>query len=368
MSERKKYNKMPIEVSIHLRYLHQDQGIAGKELVKRYPQYAQRSVYHNMKLPIGERAEDKRKANPGRPRKLTQRDERQLVTQITKLRDTTGVFNSTHIQRQAGIAVNNVSNRTVRRCLGRLDYKYEQCRRKGQVTKKDMGLRLKFAKDCKKNLNEEFWKTGISFYLDGVSWAHKTNPAESARTMRTRTWKKRGEGLSFNCTAKGKKEGVGGKVARFIVSIGYGVGVVQVEHLPATLNGNLFANFIRDKFNDIFSKSANPQAKLFLQDGDPSQNSAVARKAMAAVGCELFKIPARSPDINPIENIFHLVNKELRNNALEQNITKETYPEFVERCKQTLLAFPLETINKTIASMDKRMDLVIKAKGQRIKY
>ena len=68
---------------------------------------------------------------------------------------------------------------------------------------------------------KSFWKDGISFYLGGTSWVHKTNPSQHARTLRTRTWKKRGESLSQHCTAKGKKEGVGGKVARLMVAISY---------------------------------------------------------------------------------------------------------------------------------------------------
>ena len=59
-----------------------------------------------------------------------------------------------------------------------------------------------------------------------------------------------------------------------------------------------------------------------MQDGDPSQNSAAARQAMDNVGARLFDIPARSPDLNPIDNLFHLVARKLDNGALENNITR----------------------------------------------
>ena len=179
---------------------------------------------------------------------------------------------------------------------------------------------------------------------------------------------KKNEGLALHCTAKGKKEGVGGKVARFMVAIGYGVGIFHCEHFKKHLNGDLFAKYVETKFPEVMENSTNPQAKLFLQDGDPSQNSAAAYKAIEKLGIKVLKIPARSPDINPIENIFHLVSKQLRKDATEQKITKETYEQFVERCKQTLLSFPVHVVDKTILSMGKRMDLTIKAKGARIKY
>lgn len=363
-----KYKRMPLAVSVHLRYLHQDLGLKGKDLVKRYPEYPCRTIYYHMKLPICQERVDRRHNNPGRPRKLSLRDERKLVAQINKLRRTAGVFNSKHIQEAAGISEKSVSNRTVRRRLNKLTYKYLQCRRKGQVTPKDMKKRLHFARKVKRMLPANFWTEGLSFYLDGVSWVHKTNPCRHARTCRTRTWRKPSEGLSVFCTAKGKKEGVGGKVARFTVAIGHGVGVVHCEQHFKRMNGQLFADFIKQKFPEMFTKSANPRGRLFLQDGDPSQNSAKARQAMDDLNYRVFKIPPRSPDINPIENTFHLISKQLRRDALEKQITKETFKEFSLRCKQTVESFSTSIINKTIESMGERIDLIIKGKGKRTKY
>lgn len=82
----------------------------------------------------------------------------------------------------------------------------------------------------------------------------------------------------------------------------------------------------------------------------------------------MFSIPARSPDLNPIENLFHLVRKELTNQALEQNITQESYEEFKNRIIATFLNFPSNTIDNIIDSMNKRIDLIIRSKGNRIKY
>ena len=56
-------------------------------------------------------------------------------------------------------------------------------------------------------------------------------------------------------------------------------------------------------------------AIMVIQDGDPSQNSAMACAAMDRANCELLKIPPRSPDLNPIENI-KLVSDALRKQAI----------------------------------------------------
>jgi transposase len=44
-------------------------------------------------------------------------------------------------------------------------------------------------------------------------------------------------------------------------------------------------------------------------------------KAMEKIEADFHKIPATSPDLNPIENLFHLVKKSLENEAIANNIT-----------------------------------------------
>ena len=106
---------------------------------------------------------------------------------------------------------------------------------------------------------------------------------------------------------------------------------------------------------------------MFLQDGDPSQNSAIASKAMKKLEVQVHSIPPRSPDINPIENVFHLLDKKLRSDAIENNITYESYKEFSARVKATMETFPVDMIDKIINTMPKRMHEIVKCRGERLK-
>ena len=65
---------------------------------------------------------------------------------------------------------------------------------------------------------------------------------------------------------------------------------------------------------------------------------------MSDVGTCLFAIPPRSPDINPIENVFDLIQKKLAKDALKLNRTKETFKQFSKRVKRTMIKYPTETI------------------------
>ena len=72
--------------------------------------------------------------------------------------------------------------------------------------------------------------------------------------------------------------------------------------------------------------------------------------------------------MNPIENIFKLLGDQLSKDALEKNINEESFESFQRRVVGTLLRIPTDVINKTISSMPKRIDAIIKNKGTRLKY
>ena len=75
-------DKNTSDMSIYLRYLHHEGGIPCSELVKRYPQYAPRSIYRHAKKRVAEAVFDKRSLNKGRPGKLTLRDERSIIRAV----------------------------------------------------------------------------------------------------------------------------------------------------------------------------------------------------------------------------------------------------------------------------------------------
>ena len=106
----------------------------------------------------------------------------------------------------------------------------------------------------------------------------------------------------------------------------------------------------------------------FLMDNDPSQTSKAAQKAMENIEAKFLKIPARSPDLNPIENTFHLVKKSLDNEALANNITSGRFNEFSAHVLESMENLSTEIIDRTIASLSNRVDAVVKATGNRIKY
>ena len=94
----------------------------------------------------------------------------------------------------------------------------------------------------------------------------------------------------------------------FFVAISLGKEICYCKHYEK-LSVKLFAEFIENNFLKIFKSSCNPTVNVFVQDGNPRQNS---KDTLHRTGAEQFSIPPRSPDLNPIEDIFNLVGKKIK--------------------------------------------------------
>eukprot|EP00794_Sanderia_malayensis_P019367 gene19367-21287_t len=148
-------------------------------------------------------------------------------------------------------------------------------RKKGLLSANDKKLRVTWAKE---NIGKSltYWQDDVAFYLDGVGLAHKSNPAGEARAVSSMIWRRHDEGLKV--TTKGRKEGSGGKVAKFFVAISHNKGVVMCYHHEWTVTGKNFFKLIREEFPKAFDKcGAGENNCTFLMDGCPKQNAALCR-------------------------------------------------------------------------------------------
>ena len=358
--------KISAEVRAYARFLRSERQLKYREIAEKCG-ISVRSAKRILATDLSASRHQSSAKKAGRPRKINQRTERKIIRAIPKLRLKEGTFSVKRLLHFAGVTHLNVSVRTVQRMLNRNGFFFLQARKKGLMSSKDLRERVKFARKIKTQYNASIWKKGIAFYLDGTSFVHKMNPLDQARAPKTRIWRKKSEGLQRGCLAKGQKVGNGGRTVKMIVAISHKSGVVCCKPYKE-MNGAFFAKFINDHFEDIYRKAQKPNTHLFVQDGDPSQNSGKAREALRSVNAQLLKIPPRSPDINPIENIFKYVGEKLRRDALEKEISRENFQQFERRIIQTITSIPCDYIDRVIESMSKRMNDIIRRKGQRLKY
>lgn len=160
--------------------------------------------------------------------------------------------------------LDDVSTRTVRRSMNRAGYRYLQARKKGLLSPADLKIRTEFAKFSYNSLANDFWTRRICFYADGVSFAHKFNPRDSAITAQSMVWRKSGEGLSI--TTKGSKVGVGTpRIFKLMVGIAYNVGVVLCVEVPSKMTGKEFATIIREHYPAALQRCNMQELPLMLQ-------------------------------------------------------------------------------------------------------
>lgn len=82
--------------------------------------------------------------------------------------------------------------------------------------------------------------------------------------------------------------------------------------------------------------SKSPRAKRVLQDNSPVMNATSVVVALTNIGAMRFKTPARSPDINCIENVSSAMRKEIQQDLQEQGIQKETFLQFQKRARNII--------------------------------
>ena len=349
-------------------YIKLSKGLkSAPELVKEC-RVSRAHVYRIWKSEFAKKKNIKKKS--GRPRKISERTERELLRLIPKMRSHNHNWSVTQLMQESSLKDNDKVHRcTVNRLLNKNGFWYLQMRKKGLLSDKDKKKRLTFArKMLKRPDSSTYWISGISFYLDASSFVYKRNPREQAAAPSGRCFRKKAEGLT--ATAKGRVEGTGGEYVRVIACISHQKGVLWASTYQK-MTGATFAKFVRQNFQTIFERCGkeSQDVHIWLQDGDKCQNSKKARLAMEKVHANVIqRIPARSPDLNPIENVFNVVKRQLKDEALQKNIESESKDEFEKRVLSALLNYPSSVIDRTIESMEKRLKLVVKGRGNRTKY
>jgi transposase len=100
----------------------------------------------------------------------------------------------------------------------------------------------------------------------------------------------------------------------------------------------------------------------FQQDNDPKHTSRLAKSYLEKNVPEVIDWPAGSPDLNPLENLWSLVKKNVEK-RMPRNLNElESF--MVEEWQQ----IPNSTLNSLVKSMKNRCELVLKNNGDYINY
>ena len=101
-----------------------------------------------------------------------------------------------------------------------------------------------------------------------------------------------------------------------------------------------------------------------MEDGAPVHRSKVAKDFSMTHQIEVFPHPAQSPDLNPIEHVWHRLKTRINQRPVRPKNLDEMWVALQEEWGKIDINF----INNLVNSMPRCVQAVIKAKGSSTKY
>ncbi len=101
---------------------------------------------------------------------------------------------------------------------------------------------------------------------------------------------------------------------------------------------------------------------IFQQDLAPAHTAKSTKSWLNDHGVDVLDWPANLPDLNPIEILWGIVKRKMRNKR------PKNADELKATVKETWASIPPQQCHKLITSMPRRIEAVIKAKGALTKY
>lgn len=289
------------------------------------------------------------KVSPGRKRILTHRGERELL--LTMRREPT-TRPSTLVHSISLPKGTSISDRTVRRTLGRLGLRAARMKRKPGLTAAQRSARLKWALEYAKK-PATFWDSVI--FSDESSF--HTHEAMRGRFV----WRFAKEELAPPMVQPVAKFG-GHKLQVWGCVTSKGVG--WACSLPEGIDGATYKNILKEELQwtiDLYFPGF--KGVLFQQDGAGPHRAKVVNDFFKRQKYPVLPWPAHSPDLSPIENLWPDLKKrlEVKHGVIAKAKLWEVVDAEWENTSKELCA-------NLFQSMPDRLAAVIKARGGYTKY
>ncbi len=245
---------------------------------------------------------------PGRPRKLTPRQERLLMRRVEENRHASSLQLSKEVESQTGVTI---SRDTIRRTLQRNGMHGKKPLLKPRHKK----AHLEFAR-AHADKDEDYW--------DSILWSDETKINVFGTDGFKTVWRRKGEEY---------KE----KVLMWGCMSAAGVG--ELHFIDGIMNSQMYCSILKEKM--LPSLHALGRCALFQHDNDPKHTSKATVGFLKKNRVKVIQWPSMSPDLNPIEHLWGILKRQVEHHSpssiqsLKEVILEEWKKIDLAKCRRT---------------------------------
>jgi transposase len=294
----------------------------------KHPYYCSR-VVKNFKY----RMEFEQKPSPGRPEKLTPSQKIGISNSIRS----NPMLSLTDIKKRVGLDI-DVS--TIYHYLKSQGYSYSLAKKKPKLTIEDKFIRVKWAET---HQNYDF--SNVVFADECSVWLCGT---------RCKCWLKKEDDSIFETEKFPEKVQVWGAISS--------KGKIGIHIFQGNMNAEGLIRIYKESLCTQAKKAHYPDQWVLAQDNDPKHKAHATQDFLSHKGIGVLPWPSRSPDLNPIENVWAWLKRGL------SKLKAETISELTKNILKVWSEIPEKHILRVVGSMEKRLALIQERQGVALKY
>jgi transposase len=283
----------------------------------------------------------------GRPKKMTERDHRHLVSNVMKNRHAT-------LQDITNNMPSNVSQRTIQRVLHEHNINSRIAAKKPFIKNINQVKRLAFAQKHQ-NLTVDDWKN--------ILWTDESSFEIGKNSRQVHVWRKPSERFDSSCLTPSFKSG-----RQTVMVWGcfmWGKRGPLVIMPKGSINGAKYVEVMEEAMLDFWMEQSEERGYIVLQeDNAPIHTCKQAKEWRKSRDIISLTWPPNSPDLNPIEHVWYLIKGVIQ----KMNSRPMTLPSLKDAIKKAWDECDQLIMNRLVESMPDRIAAVIKAQGGNTKY
>ena len=284
-----------------------------------------------------------RKPGSGRKRKTTDRDDRQIMVYAKRTR-----FVSSSELLEA-LKLPKVSEDTIRRRIKQSgEFNSYLAVKKPLISKKNKSQRIKWCKEHK-DWTVDQWRQ--------VIWTDES-PFVLRAQFRRKVWRMRSERYSPQCIQATMKHDK--KIMVWGCFAAHGVG--DLHRINGIMDQQIYRQILIHHLVPSAVRLFPDGNYIFQQDNDPKHTARSVKAYIANKPIPTMWWPAQSPDLNPIENLWSILDRRLKNRKC--NSEAELFQVLQDGWKD----LPVSLLDNLATSMPRRIAAVLAAKGMPTKY